>query len=446
MPGERDRSAAPIPPKLLAGARLKLRVAAASAAILGAGALLAPRAAPTAVPVSEERAVPLLQEEVQRREPARQFRGLRQEIIRRVGSYSVEIPGRVNADGPRTTPDAPPLPVPPRAASGYGVVVDAAGGVLTHVAALAGRMTLPVRAPDGSPAEARVAAHETQTGLALLRVSGAPTLAAPISAASLEPGALAAAVVRRDGRDVASPVFVTAADDSLYSIAPPGAPLAAGTPLYNLDGEAFAIAAGPGAGDVAYPLAGTLGRLQARESSGHPFDGSIGISIQGTAGLTRWFPAAGALVSAVVPGGPAAAAGIAPGDVLIRIDEAPVDSPAAAQKAIASMAPGSRHAITVLRDKRTVSLDTTAGSAFELAHRRTPEPPLGTHPPAAAVLAPDVMDASRIPGNALLLELNGRSVPSRDAALRELRRLHGAALVYMQHEGERFFAALEAPR
>ena len=75
-------------PKLLGSLRLKVRLAAAATAVLVAGALLAPKAAPTAVPASQERPVPLLEQEVQRREPVRLFRPV-QEIARQIIAHNV---------------------------------------------------------------------------------------------------------------------------------------------------------------------------------------------------------------------------------------------------------------------------------------------------------------------------------------------------------------------
>ena len=90
-------------PKLLGSLRLKVRLAAAATAVLVAGALLAPKAAPTAVPASQERPVPLLEQEVQRREPVRLFRPV-QEIARQIIAHNVTIPPPLHSY-PRSMPD-----------------------------------------------------------------------------------------------------------------------------------------------------------------------------------------------------------------------------------------------------------------------------------------------------------------------------------------------------
>ena len=60
-------------------------------------------------------------------------------------------------------------------------------------------------------------------------------------------------------------------------------------------------------------------------------------------------PFGGALVVAVVPGSPAAEAGIEPGDVITDIDTEPVAAPATLISAIAGMQPGDRVDIHVQR-------------------------------------------------------------------------------------------------
>jgi S1-C subfamily serine protease len=57
----------------------------------------------------------------------------------------------------------------------------------------------------------------------------------------------------------------------------------------------------------------------------------------------------GALVSSVVPGSPAAAAGIKPGDVITQLDTQPIAAPAVFVSALAGLAPGDRVDIQLQR-------------------------------------------------------------------------------------------------
>ncbi len=60
-------------------------------------------------------------------------------------------------------------------------------------------------------------------------------------------------------------------------------------------------------------------------------------------------PIRGALVAKVVPGSPAAAAGIRPGDVITQLDTQPIEASATFASAISGMEPGERLDIEIQR-------------------------------------------------------------------------------------------------
>ena len=60
-------------------------------------------------------------------------------------------------------------------------------------------------------------------------------------------------------------------------------------------------------------------------------------------------PVRGALVSSVVPGSPAAAAGIRPGDLITQLDTEPIVAPAVFVSALSGLQPGDRVDIQVQR-------------------------------------------------------------------------------------------------
>jgi S1-C subfamily serine protease len=70
----------------------------------------------------------------------------------------------------------------------------------------------------------------------------------------------------------------------------------------------------------------------------------------------------GAVVLEVVPGSPAAAAGLEPGEVIVALDGTPIDSPSALVRAVQSRSPGQKASVTVIADGRTKTLPVTLGS------------------------------------------------------------------------------------
>jgi putative serine protease PepD len=65
----------------------------------------------------------------------------------------------------------------------------------------------------------------------------------------------------------------------------------------------------------------------------------------------------------VVPRGPAAQAGLQPGDVVTQLGSQPVTSAYALLDAVRSLAPGSRVAVTFIRQTQTHQANITLGSA-----------------------------------------------------------------------------------
>jgi S1-C subfamily serine protease len=430
------------PPKLLGTTTRKVRVALASAAALLIGALLAPRAVPPPLLVSEERAAPLLEAEVQRREPARLFAGI-QQIARDVVIYGVAL-APVEARRPGTMADVVDGPRPPSMPAGFGVRVTAAGDVLTHVAALNGRRALDLAHGDGTAAEARLIAYEPETGLALLRIEsplGLPP-AAPLAAEAPSVGSLAVAVGRWDGRDLVTPVLVSTPGDGAYAISAFGPAIAPGTPLYNFNGELFAIA-GRQAG-LAFPAAGAFERLEARAAAGRGYPASVGIRFQPLeVGLASVFADRGVLVADLIEAGPAAAAGIEPGDVLVAIGEMEVGSPEEARAAVSALQPGVNATFHVLRGGPPQAVTVMVGSAFDIPAQVRPREDAPVLPRARDLFPEPLLLAARVPPEARVITVNGRTMPTRAAVEREGRRARGAMLLYLEHEGERYFASVE---
>jgi membrane-associated protease RseP (regulator of RpoE activity) len=159
--------------------------------------------------------------------------------------------------------------------------------------------------------------------------------------------------------------------------------------------------------------------------------------------LVPAFHPRGALVTSVVPNGPASAAGILHGDVITAMGTTAVDSPETAQRATAALMPGATTTVELVRGTRMMTVDITAGSAFDLSPAAVRSRDIG----ATRVLARDVLSMEQISAltispEAAVLEINGRSVASLDEAVREWRRARSPRTLYLDQGGVRFFSVL----
>jgi putative serine protease PepD len=107
-------------------------------------------------------------------------------------------------------------------------------------------------------------------------------------------------------------------------------------------------------GGAAYAVASTLsgsgaGNAPASVAGQHAW---LGVDMAGTG-------SGGALVTRVIPGSPAAGAGIKPGDVITQIDTQPIAAPSIASAAIEGMQPGDQVSIELQRGKAAYSAEVT---------------------------------------------------------------------------------------
>ncbi|MHB8741492.1 MAG: DegQ family serine endoprotease [Sulfuricaulis sp.] len=124
--------------------------------------------------------------------------------------------------------------------------------------------------------------------------------------------------------------------------------------------------------------------------------GWLGVSIQEvTPDLAKQFgvnEASGALVSEVIPNSPAAASGFRSGDIITGFNGKPVDSPSTLRNSVAEMSVGTTVKVEVLRDKKTITLETKIAEQpknIEQAQSETSQGNAGTDTALAGV---DVRD------------------------------------------------------
>lgn len=417
--------------KLLAAPGTKLRIAAASLVLLTVGAWFRPQtAAPLVTP--PERPAPLLEEQVQQRAATTAtFRGV-EDVVGRLPARGIAlVPSgggrRVTSDFADATREEP---------QGFGVVVSDAH-VVTHVSGLAGSRSAAIAAPDGQPLEAAVTAFDTATGMVLLSTAATAGPLPVFADAAAQPGALVVAAARGNGHDVAVPVFITSVSADRYGIS--SAVLPAGMPIYNLDGALLAVGSGDG---HAWRIRHVLDRLLSRAAVAE-VPSSIGIAFQAVDGaLAEAFGAGGLGVLGVVPGGPADVAGLQPGDLITAVEGAGDGDLASTLPALSRDVPA---ALSIRRGRQPLSLSVTPATAHEIAARAGGRAE-STGPDAGLLFTAEALGAAAVPPQAAVLMINGRGVTSRTQAARDLRRARGAAIVLLQHRGQRFFAAIDTGR
>jgi hypothetical protein len=417
--------------KLLGSLRIKLRIAAACAAVLILGAWLRPRTAAPLTPPAE-RPAPLLDEQVQQRVAA-DFRGIEAAVAR------LPVRGVVVQPNLKSMPIAGDFgaPVPP-APPVFAVAVSDSH-VVTHVAAMAGSTPPTITTADGAQWSTSIAAFDMTTRLLLLN-SPAPVAASPAFADAIaQPGSLVVGAARSHATDVAIPLFVTSASGERYGIGGIAQSAPPGLPIYDLDGGLLAVSAGDG---TAWRIRYALDRLLSQAAAAS-LPSSIGIAFQVIGEpLAAAMGTTGLAIVDVAPGGPADAAGVAIGDVITRIGATSAKGGGALPTELAALPAGTPVELSLRRGRRDLTVSVTPAFAHEMAT-------LAAGPPTAApradvVFVATALAAASVPADATVMMINGRPVTSAAQAAREVRRISGAAVTLLDHRGRRFFASIDA--
>jgi S1-C subfamily serine protease len=272
---------------------------------------------------------------------------------------------------------------------GSGVVIDAPGGlVLTNAHVVESVDSVFVTLADGRQLDGTVVGADPVTDLAVVRIAGRPGVpAAPLGdSEALEVGDWAIALGSPYGlqrtvtlgivsglhRDINSLGF---ADKRLDLIQTDAAinPGNSGGPLINADGEVIGIntlvRSGPGAGlGFAIPV-NLAKRVAAQLADGgqvvHPYLGLQLVPLTARVArdnnrdpdaLLQLPERDGALVQRVIPESPAEKAGLRRGDLVVRIAEQSVTTPAALLQQVEKAPVGQPLALTVVRGQKELEL------------------------------------------------------------------------------------------
>jgi serine protease Do len=267
----------------------------------------------------------------------------------------------------------------PRNGIGSGVVLSSDGLVVTNHHVVDGADRLEVKLHDGRMFNAKVLGSDPLTDIALIQLEGAKNLkAATLGASSamavgdwvlaigspmgLEQTATTG-IVSAKGRGSLG-LYANSYIDFLQTDASI-APGSSGGPLFNMNGEVIGIntaVGGIGRGlGFAVPIDQAKAVIPQLKHGGKVVRGWLGISGQDFEPAVGRDPETGAVIGAVMPGTPAAKAGLQAGDRIVAVDGHDIVAFADLRGRVADQKPGSVISLKVMRKDRPVELKATVG-------------------------------------------------------------------------------------
>jgi len=309
----------------------------------------------------------------------------------------------------------PPRRMPYKAKSlGSGFVIDPAGYILTNNHVVENAEEIVVKLPTGKEFKAKVVGRDAKTDIALIEIHGASDLVPVLLGDSDElkvgqwvvaignpfglENTVTAGIVSAMGRHINQGPY-----DNFIQTDAAINPGNSGGPLLNTRGEVVGINTAifsRGGGNIGIGFAIPIGLAKEivpqLKSKGHVTRGWLGVMIQKVTpdiaeslGLSE---PKGALVSDVVKDGPAEAAGIKQGDVIVEYDGKPVSDSAELPLLVARTPVGKTVKLKAIRGKGT---ETFSIKIQELKEEETAERATGTAEDlglAVQTLTPDLAE------------------------------------------------------
>lgn len=315
------------------------------------------------------------------------------ESVQKVQKMNRQMP-----DNPRFR-NFPGIPQPPQrgGGTGSGFIINSEGYVLTNHHVINGAETIKVRleiAGKEKTMEAELIGSDQKTDIALLKIKREGNDSTPFpyipmgDSKQLEVGewviaignpfglshTVTTGIVSAKGRDIGSGPY----DEFIQTDASIN-PGNSGGPLLNMKGEVIgintAIISGNSGGNVgigfAIPINMAMGIMKDLKENGKVTRGWLGVMIQNlTADLAESFSlktTEGALVSDVLPNGPAFKGGLQRGDVIVKFGDQSVDNVSQLPRLVAAVAPGEAVDVVILRNgkQQTVRITIDAQSEKE---------------------------------------------------------------------------------
>jgi serine protease Do len=264
-------------------------------------------------------------------------------------------------------------------ALGSGFLVDKQGHVVTNAHVVDDADVVKVKLADEREFQAKVIGKDPRMDLAVLQLQNAKDLPEPVSLGSsdaLRVGEYVVAIGNPFGLEHTVTMGIVSAkgrtihagpyDDFIQTDASIN-PGNSGGPLFNLRGQVIGINTainpnGKGIG-FAIPVDELKEVLPQLVTSGHVARGRLGVLIQPVdeplAKALQMDRPRGALVGEVESGGPAARAGLQPGDVIVAVDQTDVAHEQDLPRIVARHEPGSHVTVRVLRNGKELTVPVT---------------------------------------------------------------------------------------
>jgi len=260
--------------------------------------------------------------------------------------------------------------------AGSGFIIDPSGYIVTNDHVVQNADKIVVTLSDGTELPARVMGVDELTDVALIKVEAPRALPAVTFGNSRDVqvgdwvvaagnpynigGSVTAGIVSARGRNIGEGPF-----DDFIQIDAPINPGNSGGPVFDESGQVVGMntaIVSPSGGSVgigfAIPAEIVSRIVTELRRNGHVERGWIGVSIPPDEEQPG---GSGVQIDTVDRSGPAAHAGLRPGDVVVAVDGQPVDTANALIKAIADHSPGTRVRVTVQREGRAIEMPVTVG-------------------------------------------------------------------------------------
>jgi serine protease Do len=285
----------------------------------------------------------------------------------------------------RFHPPVPPHGMPGRG-TGSGFIVRSDGVVITNAHVIDGAADVTVRLTDRREFKAKVVGADKATDTAVLKIEatelptvklGDPALTGvgdwvlAIGSPFGFDNTVTAGIVSAKSRSLPDETYIPFLQTDV-AVNPGNS----GGPLFNLKGEVIGInsqiysrSGGYQGVSFAIPIDVAMKVEQQLLTGGKVSRGRIGVGIQDldqalaeSFGLTK---PAGALVSSVPADGPAAKAGVKPGDIILKVNGTVIQNSGEVPPLVAQLPPGTEAKIVVLRDRHELEIAIKVGELAE---------------------------------------------------------------------------------